>query len=186
MPRIFIAIPVADNVRAALGELPRREVPFLRRVRDEQLHITLKFLGEVPLEQVSRVHASVDSAVNAAASHGSASLHLSAHGLGAFPNERSVRILWAGVAPSEPLQNLQAEIEETLAAEGFPKEARRFTPHITLARARNPQPFPAALLPFKDHHFGNWDVDAVEVMESRLSPAGPCYNVLHRAPLGRT
>lgn len=198
MPRIFVAIPVAGPVRAALGRLRRHPAPALRWVAEHQYHITLKFLGDVDEAGVAAVHEAVAQAVAAtplprrhdstgAGAEGvhAAGLHLVARGIGAFPSPRRARVVWAGVAgEAEALVRLQAAVADRLSFLPVDADEKPFTPHITVARSRRPGPLPAALQTYADHEFGRWRADAVEVVESRLQPTGPRYIVRHRVLLG--
>lgn len=188
MPRIFIAVPVDSNVRAALADLPRHDSPTLRWVAEHQYHITLKFLGDIGEPDLEVVRSAVEQSV-IRASTGEDDRHrrcveLTAKGVGAFPHVKRARIVWVGVGGDvNNLRKLQADIDTRLADVGFEAETRRFTPHITIARARHPEPLPASLSAYEDHDFGRWQVDHIEIIESQLSPSGPRYTVRHEIPL---
>lgn len=175
VPRLFIAVPVAPAVRAAIAALPREDTVSFRWVAPEQYHITLKFLGDVDEADVTTVHEGVEEAVAAGPVR---AFSLAAQGIGAFPNSRQPRVVWVGVAGSlTSMHNLQTRIENSLAARGFPRERRPFRPHITIARARSDAPFPAPLKPHAAAEFGQWQVQRIHVMESQLSPSGPRYTI---------
>ena len=191
MPRIFVAVPVAAPVRAALSRLRRHPAPGLRWVAEHQFHITLKFLGDTSEADVETVRRAAEraalseSAAGASSPPGPSGLELAARSVGAFPNARSVRVVWAGVTgDTARLSGLQRALDEYLTLAGFEPEARPFKPHITIARARRPEPLPEALRQYADCEFGRWRADAVEIVESRLTPAGPIYTVRHRVPIG--
>lgn len=180
MPRIFIAIPLAVSVRAALGEVRQRNDNNFRWVAENQYHITLRFLGEVTEAELDRVQAAVRQAVVGWQER----MNLSVRGLGAFPNVRRARILWAGVeGDAAALKRLHARVEAQLVGHGFASEERPFRPHITLARLRTPGPLPAYLERYREHTFGNWRVERIHVIESELSPAGPRYTVRLNVPV---
>jgi len=108
--------------------------------------------------------------------------------LGAFPDVRRPRVIWAGLEPVPALELLQHDVEESLAAIGFEPEGRLFHPHVTLGRVRAGarRDALAALerLVASQVVAGEFGVDALALMESRLSPAGASYHVLRELPLG--
>lgn len=181
VPRLFIAIPVAPEVRGAIADLVRNGSPSFRWVVPAQYHITLKFLGDVDEPDVKTVHEGVQEAVAAGPAQ---AFSLTARGIGAFPHPRRPRVLWVGIAGNDDaVHNLQMRIENALAARGFPREQRPFRPHITIARARSDAPFPAPLKPHAAAEFGEWPVQHIHVIESQLSPSGPRYTIRGEIPL---
>ena len=197
MPRIFVAIPVAPTGRGGLGQLGAHKAPALRWVAEHQYHITLKFLGDVDENDVAAVHEAVEQAVatamparparivdEAAADPSADGLLLVARGVGAFPNPRRARVIWAGVAGDVvPLRRVQAAVNEQLGLRGFEADDRPFSPHITVARARQPLPLPKVLEAYAEHDFGRWRAEHIVVVESVLTPSGPHYTVRSRIPL---
>lgn len=195
LSRIFISIPVADQVRDALSRLAdavRDEAPTLRWVRPDQYHITLKFLGEIPAHRV----ADVVEAVQATARQYEP-LRLRARGIGAFPDVRRARVVWAGIsadagaqveggAPArQPLSAVHTTLDGELATRGFPREGRSFTAHLTIARTRHVEALPKVLRPYAAHDFGGWEAERMEIVESELSPSGPHHRALHSIPFTR-
>jgi 2'-5' RNA ligase len=137
--RLFVAIDIPEDTRAALGRLIeqlRPACPAARWVRLAGMHVTLKFIGEAPEEKRAGIEAALASAREAA---GAAPVELSFRGIGFFPNERRPRVLWAGIEAPPSLAALAAQIEASLRPLGFPREAREFHPHLTLARFDSPQ-----------------------------------------------
>lgn len=180
MPRIFIAIPVSQAVRAAVAALPHPPAAPLRWVSEGQLHITLRFLGKISKHET-------DEALEAtrAAAAGASALQLDARGVGAFPNPGRARVVWVGVTGQvAELRALQGSLEEQLAARGFARAERPFTPHITVARSGKPGPLPAGLRTRADQEFGSWQVDVLQLVESQLGPAGARYFVRQEFRLG--
>lgn len=180
MHRIFVAVPLAAEVKAALSAIPRVGGHAVRWGKESQYHITLKFLGEMDGERVK----AVERATRGVVEPWSEPITLSAKGLGAFPHLDRARILWAGIdGEVGRLKRLQAELDGALAASGFPVEKRPFRPHITLARMRTEGPLPPPLHAYLQHDFGSWRVECVQVIESELLPTGPKYTVLHQLPI---
>lgn len=190
MPRIFVAVPVEESVRAAIAGLRAVPAPQLRWVAEHQYHITLRFLGEIREADVDAVETAVRKAISetfpAAGGDGPspAGLELVARGVGAFPSPNLARVVWVGVEGDvAALKRLQEAVARRLHGLGEPED-RPFSPHITVARARQPSPLPDALRRFEGHEFGRWNADAAEIIESVLTPAGPIYTVRGRVPLG--
>ncbi len=189
--RLFVALEPPDQVRRRLralqDELKRAagaSVGDAKWVAVENLHLTLQFLGGVPEERRGAIEAAIGEAAATATP-----LHLDVHGAGAFPSGRRARVLWAGLQGDlDRLGEFVAELGRRLAALGFPPEERPFSPHLTLARARDPLGLPglaAALARCGDGPSARWPVQEVVLFQSHLSPRGPCYEALARLRLGR-
>ncbi|MBA3260213.1 MAG: RNA 2',3'-cyclic phosphodiesterase, partial [Gemmatimonadales bacterium] len=116
--------------------LRRRELP-VRWVRDEGLHLTLKFFGEVAAERVGAIEEAI-----LLANAGSEPLAMRLDELGAFPTPSRARVLWVGVEAPPALELLQDRLERRSEAIGFPPEGRPFRPHVTLGRVRDGQRCP--------------------------------------------
>ncbi len=188
MPRVFIAITtpavlqqtLLQEIRTTFQHLP---LPF-RWVHPSHLHVTLKFLGEVPESLLPTLHQAMQRAAI-----GQKSFTLVAHALGCFPHPSRPRILWLGLDdPQRALLPLYQRMELTLMARGFPTDERPFHPHVTLARIRKPvrcEAFPPLLAKHDDRRFGDIPVRALHLFQSQLSPAGAMHTMLHSVPLQR-
>jgi 2'-5' RNA ligase len=138
--RLFVAleIPAAvrDTLAAQVKELRDLSAQLAdkrpRWLRPENLHVTLKFIGEVSPAKLESIRDAL------AAIHSDAPVHLQFRGLGFFPNEQYPRILWAGIEASASLPPLAANIDSALETQGVAREKRAFTPHLTLARFEPP------------------------------------------------
>jgi 2'-5' RNA ligase len=190
MIRTFIAIELPPAVRQALDRIQerlKRERLAVRWVAPEKIHLTLKFLGEIPTEQAAAVGETCALVATAAQP-----FELEAVGLGAFPNPRRPRNLWVGLAGDlEPLGQLQADLEGALAELGFPPEGRPFHPHLTLGRTqRRARPdeirrLGQAVSSSKIPSLGRWQVKQIVVMRSDLRPQGPLYTPQRSPPASR-
>lgn len=185
MPRTFIAIELAPEVRRPIVQL-LRSLPRPRDVRwcvEAQLHITLKFLGEVRDAELPDV-----LAVARAASAAVAPFEIRVGGLGCFPGAANPRVLWCGVADETAgCRRWVTAADPGLAALNFKPETRAFTPHITLGRSRSTagarglqQVLDSRELPLTSE----MSVEEIVVFESRLLPGGAEYHPLARVPLG--
>ncbi len=136
--KAFVALElpgaVSTRLDAALRPL-RSRLPPARWVPVANWHLTLVFLGRVNAADLPALHASLASAFA-----GERAFEARLQGSGTFPVGRPARIVWIGVAPAEPLRRLQAAIAEASAACGFELERRGYSPHLTLARCRQPWP----------------------------------------------
>lgn len=168
------------------------EVDSLRRVAcdvawvsADNLHVTLKFLGQVAVASVSGIEAAL--AVAAAAQ---APFTVGLRGLGAFPTPGRPRVLWAGAADGAPAAvRLAGAVDEALAGVGCARESRAFTPHVTLGRVREPRrpaALAAALAAGEHRDFGRIAVERLSLMQSRLSPSGARYTELRALTLTGT
>jgi 2'-5' RNA ligase len=129
--RIFVALDIPEEVRAALGALIARLRPISRAARwarIEGVHLTLKFIGEVQPEKVEAIQGSL------AQIRFPDSIEMKFRNVGFFPNERRPSVFWAGVEAGAELGALAAAVETSLAPLGIAKEHRAFSPHLTLAR----------------------------------------------------
>ncbi|HEX9592764.1 MAG TPA: RNA 2',3'-cyclic phosphodiesterase [bacterium] len=126
MYRLFVAIDLPPEVKGRLVPL-RGGLPGARWVEGEQLHLTLRFIGEVDGGVLREIRASLETV------HGRP-FSLALQGVGHFPPRGQPRVVWVGVEKSAPLTQLHGRVESALAAVGVAREGRKFSPHITLAR----------------------------------------------------
>jgi 2'-5' RNA ligase len=184
--RLFVALELDDQARRLLADCQRQLAdldPSVRWVRPEQIHLTLKFLGEVPDPQVPSICQSLDGLT----SHGPVDFEMT--GAGWFGSSRSPRVIWVGLAwPNAALEALQKDCESRMAAEGFPPEARAYRPHLTLGRVRDGRgnaEITRAIEAMRDRGVGPLAQTATEVVlfESRLHPSGAEYVPAHQIPL---
>jgi 2'-5' RNA ligase len=189
--RSFIAIELPEEAKEGLArlrkELERDEHKFVKWVDPGGIHLTLKFLGNMPAKRIAEITEAMGKAAQ-----GISPFHLEISGLGAFPNLRQARVLWVGVGGElDKLSRLQQSIDSALAALGFAKEERPFVPHLTLARVRE------GASPPERRSFGEFvgsaifedkypvEVKAVRLMRSQLTPTGAIYTCLSVVGLGR-
>jgi 2'-5' RNA ligase len=188
--RSFVAIELTDEAKKALArlrrELERDEHRFIKWVDPGGIHLTLKFLGNIPSKRVTEITEAMKEAAQ-----GISPFRLEIAGLGAFPSLKQARVLWVGVGGQlDKLSTLQQEIDSALAALGFGREERPFVPHLTLARVRE------ATSPTDRRRFSDLvgstafegrypiEVEAVRLMRSQLTPAGAIYTCLSTVGLG--
>ncbi len=129
MIRLFIAIDLPPTIRHMLYSMGRG-IPNARPVKEEQIHLTLRFIGDVEGSRLKDIHESLTSV----AIH---PFSISVKGVGHFPPRGKPRVIWAGVQPAEQLIQMRNRIGTQLANCGIEPERRKFMPHITLARLQN-------------------------------------------------
>lgn len=182
--RSFIAIELPQNVKTGLAkllsELGKTRHPFVKWVNPESIHLTLKFLGNIPFKQVAEINRLMEEAVQ-----GTLPFHLEVSELGAFPNLKRPRVLWISIKGEiDTLLSLQQSIDSALAPLGFAEEKRPFTPHLTLARLRE-RTSPAerkifAELVMSTNFESSYplEVKTISLMRSQLLPEGAIYTRL--------
>jgi 2'-5' RNA ligase len=177
--RTFIAVDLPSKVKEQIGEIVGRLRPLgaaVGWVRPEGLHLTLKFLGEIPQEQLARISPAIQAGVATIAPFSFVLAQL-----GGFPNLQRPRVLWIGVPEGhEGLKRLQGSIEEQLLRLGFPGEDRAFSPHLTIGRVKSPQGLGPLLakLPSISFRSDPIPVSEVKLMRSQLRPTGAEYSAL--------
>lgn len=187
--RTFIAFEVGNDVKARAADLIKRlkkAEADVRWVAPQNMHITLKFLGDVPNVEIPDLCRHVAEAVADIEP-----FEINFVSAGAFPENDRPKTLWIGIGPGEGFDQLAAlnnAIEDRLHREmGFPKERRRFQPHLTIGRVNSIGPAQRALGEIVqqnlDFEASNAEVDEILVFASYLEKAGPTYNVLGRAEL---
>jgi len=180
--RLFVALQIPASVRenfAAMIEEMRSIAPEPKWVRPENLHVTLKFLGETPPEKLDALRVAL------AAVRTTQPLHLRFHGVGFFPNHKQPRVFWTGLTSSPDLAPLAHEIDLATAGLGFAPETRPLTPHLTLARFNPPAISPqlrAATEKSATCEFGTLNTATFHLIQSTLKPTGAEYTTLQSFP----
>jgi RNA 2',3'-cyclic 3'-phosphodiesterase len=185
--RLFVALQipsaVRDNLSALIDELRNSDRTASgkkpRWVRPENLHVTLKFIGEAPAEKLDAIRAALSSVRSA---H---SVELRFHGLGFFPNANRPRVLWAGMDAPSNLGSLAVDVDQAVAAEGFPRETHAFAPHLTLARLDPPgisRELRAAVETKLTRDFGILHTAEFHLIQSKLKSTGAEYTTLQTFP----
>ena len=183
--RCFVALNLPPELKGRLAELEARlkearaDVSW---VKPENIHLTLKFLGGVEETRIPLIKRAIQEGLR-----GGGPLVLSLAGLGVFPNPRSPRVIWVGVeGDTERMEKLQKRLEQALEGVGFPREARSFSPHMTLGRMRSRQGT-AGLMELVErlgeYRAGSIEAESIELMRSQLHPAGAIYTILESFPL---
>jgi len=150
----------------------------LKLVEPQNLHITMRFLGEIDERMVGDICKAIGGIEFNA-------FEIELRGLGAFPKEGYANVIWIGIRGGrERLEEVAGAIESRLRSLGIPPDERGFSPHLTIARVKSPgcrAKFREFLLSSKDLEFGRIPVDSIRLKRSELSPGGPTYYTLCEA-----
>jgi RNA 2',3'-cyclic 3'-phosphodiesterase len=176
MHRLFVAIRPPHRVRQQLLAI-MGGVSGVRWQTDEQLHVTLKFIGEVDRHKAQDIHAALGSIHQPP-------FEIRICGIGSFDRRGQPEVLWAGIEPQEPLQALHKKVDQALLRVGVEQERRAYTPHVTLARLkRSSGPVGALLEQSGGFRTPSFPVDYFSLFESNLTPEGAHYSIVERYPL---
>jgi RNA 2',3'-cyclic 3'-phosphodiesterase len=181
--RLFVALEIPSEVRNLLAAWiknlsavqPSSAQKNVRWVRPENLHVTLKFIGEIPVDKLD----SIQGELNAVGSDHLVELRF--RGVGFFPSERRPRVLWVGMEASPNLASLAGEIEQRLEKLGIERERRPFTPHLTLARFDPPGISERLRNKVQEnlaYDFGLLRTSEFHLIQSKLKPTGAEYTAL--------
>ncbi len=183
--RTFVAIDLPDHVLRGIGSMQaglKRSDLKIKWVRMESVHLTLKFLGDIPVGRVEEVGAAINEAITDVGP-----FTLAGKGVGVFPDFRRPRVVWTGIAGElAALQGLYERLEQALISIGFPKENRPFRAHLTVGRIKgriNKQTLRAALEEQEDFVTDPFNVASVILYQSTLRPQGAIYTKLVEAEL---
>ncbi|NLX59923.1 MAG: RNA 2',3'-cyclic phosphodiesterase [Phycisphaerae bacterium] len=182
--RLFIAVELPEEVRRLLAAVERD----LRQAdadvswsRPENMHLTLKFLGDTPEDFVGEIAAALDAAAAACPRHAA-----TLGGVGAFPTVRRPRVVWVGLdEPTGRLAELQKAVDD-VTADLVPPDPRGFTPHLTLGRVRsqrNAERLAGLVDGYRLTSAAAVPVNEIVLIRSELARSGPTYTPLHRSPL---
>jgi RNA 2',3'-cyclic 3'-phosphodiesterase len=181
--RSFFALPLSDLCRQNLAEiiqgLKKEMPPVIKWMDIDNIHLTLKFLGDIKPEDINIMKKKLEFAFS-----GFDEFSLKIFNLGVFPNERKPKIIWVGASYPDPLKQLFSIVEETAFLLGYSKEQRDFTPHITLGRVRynvsyqNLLKIGGVLHDKKDCEICISKAAELSFIKSELRPSGPVYSEL--------
>lgn len=185
--RAFIAIELPDTVRATLRQVQNRFQAYrfkIRWVKAENIHLTLKFLGNIGIDAVEKVHQAITEETE-----NRDPFNLQTKGVGVFPGVKRPKVLWAGLSGNiEHLASLQQAVDGRLAKIGFAREQRKFKGHLTLGRIKgrvNPRQLVDAMEQIGGFESDPFSVNRVVLFQSRLKSSGAEYTPLHAVKLQR-
>ena len=180
--RLFVALEIPSAVRQNLATLlafMRSITKEPRWVRAENLHVTLKFLGDAPEGKIDAIR----SALGEIRSDKPVALEF--RGLGFFPDEKHPRVFWVGTEATPNLKTLAGDIEGPMEKLGISREKREFSPHLTLARferPRLPETLRKLIADHQQHEFGSLHTNEFHLIQSKLKPGGAEYTTIATFP----
>jgi 2'-5' RNA ligase len=182
--RSFIAIELPDEVKFSLAEVQKglkKSGADIRWVKTDNIHLTLKFLGDVKEENIDGINQALKGACN---NHNVFGIEI--RDIGTFPARKSPRVLWAGISCQDELIKLQEEIDGAMASLGFAPEKRAFSPHLTIGRFKSSQGMNSLMKEIeaiRHDSFGRFDVRSIYLIKSDLKPSGAVYTRIKEFPL---
>jgi len=184
--RTFIAIEIPEDIISKFRELQEAIKVYdfkIRWVRSENIHLTLKFLGDVEEVKIGEIAETISKTVE-----GYTPISLKAKGIGVFPSIKRPSVLWVGLTGQlESLVGLQKRLDENLKVLGFPGEKRPFKGHLTMGRIKTKidvRKFGDALMAFRNFESETFTADQIVFYRSELKPSGAVYTELANASLG--
>lgn len=177
MPRLFVAVDLSEEIQDQLAEISFG-LPDVGWTPPEQLHLTLRFIGEVEGGHFRDIQEALEEVV----AHG---FTLTLRGVDYFPVKKDPRILWAGVEKNEKLTLLRNKIEHIVIEQGIEPEGRKFTPHITLGRVHDTPPWRVQryLEENLNFHSSSMEVTEFHLYSSLLTPKGAIHTLESTYPL---
>jgi 2'-5' RNA ligase len=153
----------------------------VKLVEPENIHITLKFLGDTDEKHTDRIEEIIKDAVK-----DSDSFEIKLKGAGVFPNQNYIKVMWIGMENGEQIGEIANKIDEEISELGFKKENRGFSAHLTIARiksAKNKEKLLQLIEKYRDIEFGTLKIDTIKLKKSELTPKGPIYTTLKEVKL---
>ncbi|MEM2866172.1 MAG: RNA 2',3'-cyclic phosphodiesterase [Candidatus Hadarchaeales archaeon] len=183
--RTFVALEISEEVRERLVRFQQKLLQgwaSLKLVEPQNLHLTLKFLGEVEEGRLGEVEEALRRGCS-----GASPFTMEVKGTGVFPSPQYVRVVWAGVGEGwERVSSLQRDVDRELGRLGFPRDTE-FVPHLTLARVKSVKDrggFLRVVEGGRKEEFGRVEVREIHLKKSVLTPKGPIYETLRTFHLG--
>lgn len=148
----------------------------VKLVEPENIHLTLKFLGDTDESLIDRIEEIMRESVKEIEP-----FTIKLKSAGVFPNERYIKVIWIGIENGEIIGKIASKIDEKISDLGFEKEKRRFSVHLTIARvksAKNKEKLIQMIEKYRDVEFANITVDSIKLKKSELTQKGPIYTTL--------
>ena len=178
MIRTFISIdiPVTDEIADVLDEM--KDTENIRPVPKQQMHLTLKFLGDQDERKVERLCSSLRDALS-----GTGPFDIVVEGVGAFPDMKHPKVVWLGVKDPKPLIELANKVDSVIKGLKMKADDKRFSPHITVGRVTSRVDLKDLFARYERTSFCSFTCDHVDVMKSVLTPKGAIHSIIERIEL---
>ncbi len=177
--RTFLSIPVPNEITYLQNKLKLTIVEKKAKiswVKDGNIHLTLKFIGDTPEDEVKKINSTIGHIIE-----NTSTMNFMINGSGCFPKKERPRILWLGIdGDLSPLQGLVYKINDALDPLGYPKEEKEYIPHLTLARIKYPQKVTPDISGFLNYNYDpiKFNVNKIHLMSSELFHKGSVYTIL--------
>lgn len=183
--RAFIAIELPEGLQKKLSdfvEILKNPHDKISWVSSKNIHLTLKFLGDVSIDDIESIKNIIQEVANRYSP-----FEAIVKEAGVFPSQRNPRVVWIGIENGKDnCRNIYTNLEDKLVSIGIPKEERDFTPHITIGRVKYIKDiniFSNLITEHSEDLFGNLRVDSISLIKSTLTPEGAVYERLYISPL---
>lgn len=177
---IAIDINVTPNILKFIKDITNSNAD-VKLVEPQNIHITLKFLGDVQEDKINDIEQIMKDSVKE-----TEPFTIKLSGTGVFPNQNYIRIIWIGMKNVKKIETISKNIDENLTQLGFKREKRGFSSHLTIGRvktAKNKQLLLKAIENYKDLEFSTHEVNSIKLKKSDLTPKGPIYTTLREVKL---
>jgi len=182
--RCFIAVTLPASLKQSVGKMIgslRDAGADIKWIPEENLHLTLKFLGATGEEKIGEIAGALRKKISP-----HRPFYITIGGVGCFPGGRHPRVIWVGIQEYGPLEDIYRAAEDVMAQFGYPPEDRPFSPHLTIGRVRSGKRLAEGLKrleEFRTVGFDEFEVKGVTLMKSELKPGGAEYSSLAEIPL---
>jgi 2'-5' RNA ligase len=185
--RTFIAIELPGEIKNILGSIQdelKQTQADVKWVKPENIHLTLKFLGEIDEDLVEKIHSILDEVAGK-----NCPFKLGLTNLGAFPKLQYPRVIWIGMVGDQKVIDIAKDLEEQMVKIGIPAESRPFSSHITLGRLRSGLNRKALIEKLESLNkkftppYPEFNLHSLTLFKSTLTPQGPIYEALFSSPL---
>ena len=189
--RTFIAVDFPIEIKAKIEEITtyfKTQLPskVIKWVDANNMHLTLKFMGETPANQLEPIKRAMQQVVNTFPI-----FEIAIENLGMYPNAKKPRVVWLGISGEKNLISLHKQIDQALKEIGIQPERRPFSPHLTVGRVRRSVDPESVIIvgktlsEFKVSTLGRVTINEVVYYQSELTPQGPNYTILQSTPLNQ-
>ncbi|MFC1748868.1 RNA 2',3'-cyclic phosphodiesterase [Pseudomonadota bacterium] len=172
---IAVELPVTEEILSIGNDISHSDAQ-VKLVQPENIHITLKFLGQTPTQQIENIETIMKQSITDIQPH-----TINLIGTGVFPNERYIKVIWIGIKQGEQLATIASSLNNQLSALGFKKEKRSFSPHLTIGRmktAKGKEHILSIIEKYKETIFAEVNVQEIILKKSTLTPKGPIYETI--------
>ena len=153
----------------------------VKLVDPQNIHITLKFLGDVEEQKIDPIEQIMNTSVE-----GISPFSITLMGTGVFPNENYIKVIWIGIQGAEQIKTIATSLDERLSKIGFKREQRSLSPHLTIGRVKTVKNKQALMITIRNHEhleFSEQKIPSIKLKKSQLTPQGPIYTTIKEIEL---